>query len=289
MRGAGPDDLPFAVVRPLQRWFDQLHIPNTTLFRSEAIANYELRLLEETLFRDIPLPSPTLRSAIGAIQWPLLRVTVPGKALGILPHFAIVAHEVGHALYDRVQWARGILDKEEDGVKTRVAARLGVKRLEDAVTRRIRDIAKNWLEEFAADAFGLFLTGPAFLFSMSDFLQLEGRRLVLSATHPPHDLRRRMLYDRVCTGTPSFAAVFENATGKTRSEDFNSPLMVQFPEKNDVFNAVAKYDLRGAAILAELPDGFRNLQDHIYDGVHACLKGYNVIYSVDDYKEDLVH
>jgi hypothetical protein len=127
MRGAGPDDLPYPVVRPLQRWFDELKISNTTFFRSEAIANYELRRIDHTLFTDIPLRSASLVSAIDSIEWPLLRVTVPSKALGILPHFAIVAHEIGHALYDRVQWDQSVLQAEEEVVKSRVAKRLNSK------------------------------------------------------------------------------------------------------------------------------------------------------------------
>jgi hypothetical protein len=289
MSGASADDLPFAVARPLQRWFDQLKIPNTTLFRAEAIANYELRLFHHSLFSDRPLPSTSLRTAIDETTWPLLRVTVPSKALGILPHFAIVAHEIGHALYASVQWDDSILYKQEEIVKAEVAKRLGVSPLNDDSVRRIGEITKNWLEEFSADAFGLLLAGPAFFFSMADFLQLEGGGLVLSKSHPPHDLRRGMLYDQLTLGNPSFASVFEEETGEKLLEDFNSPLIVRLPEKEHIFSALSGYDKEVAALLAELPDAFRNLQSHIYKKVHHCLSQIDVsaIYRVDNYQSDL--
>jgi hypothetical protein len=124
---------------------------------------------------------------------------------------------------------------------------------------------------------------------MSDFLQLEGGGLVLSKTHPPHDLRRRILHDRLSKGTPSYAAVLENATGAKLSEDFNSPLITKMPEKEVLFARLSRYDEEVAALLAELPESFLSLQSHIYDVINRYLheNAAGDIYSVEDYQVDL--
>jgi hypothetical protein len=87
----GPDDLPVPLVRPFQRWFEQLNLPNTTLFRADQQPNYELSPTPRHLFDSIRGKSASLTDAIAAIDWPLLQVTVPSKALGLIPHFSIVA------------------------------------------------------------------------------------------------------------------------------------------------------------------------------------------------------
>jgi hypothetical protein len=81
----GPEDLPVPLVRPFQRWFEQLNLPNTTLFRADLQANYELAPTERDLFDAIRDKSTSLTDAIAAIEWPLLQVTVPSKALGLIP------------------------------------------------------------------------------------------------------------------------------------------------------------------------------------------------------------
>ncbi len=98
MSGADVADLPYPLVRPLQRWFDQLGLSQDTFFRTELVENYELRQFERTSFSGIRDPAPSLVDAINQTRWPILRVTVPGRAMGIIPHFAIVAHEIGHSM-----------------------------------------------------------------------------------------------------------------------------------------------------------------------------------------------
>ena len=289
MRGASIEDLPFPVVRPLQRWFDQLHINTTTFFRSEAIANYELRRIKEDVFKDIHLPTDSLSLAITRITWPLLRVTVPSKALGILPHFAIVAHEIRHALYERLQLTLPTFESEQSALKSRIAARLAVNHLSDRTIRYMQETFYYWLEEFAADALGLLLAGPAFFFSLADFLQLEGRGLGLSQTHPPHSLRRGVLFQRLSSGKDSFASVFLRRTGIELREDFNSPLLVKMLTTDDVFNYLKGYDEELAAVLAELPGIFERLHQKIYDASVSYLKkeAPEAIYTVHRYEEDI--
>lgn len=107
LRGAGLDELPYPIVSPLQTWFTELEVKTDALFRAELLANYELSPIEAHAFKGVRRPSPSLKKAIKEIEWPIWRVTLPAKALGISTHFAIVAHELGHILFTRIPWDYG--------------------------------------------------------------------------------------------------------------------------------------------------------------------------------------
>jgi hypothetical protein len=90
--GATIEDIPWAVVPPLKRWFDELGIQNDVFFRAELKRNYEISSFEQKDFARIRDAAPSLADVISKAKWPILRVTVPSASLSILPHFAIVAH-----------------------------------------------------------------------------------------------------------------------------------------------------------------------------------------------------
>src|SRR5262249_33053384 len=135
-----------------------------TFFRTELVENYELRKFDRAMFSGIRDPAPSLDDAINKTKWPILRVTVPGRAMGIIPHFAIVAHEIGHAMMPQIGLSavNAAVRAETAAIMARLAT-LG----ETAPTRPtlvfLRKVLLNWIEEFAADAFAGFLTGPAAL------------------------------------------------------------------------------------------------------------------------------
>ena len=108
MEGSSLQELPYPIVYPLQRWFDTLEIKNKIIFRAELVANYELLEVTSEHFLRIKeqFRSATLNAAIEKIEWPLLRVTVPSKAFSSISHMAIVAHEIGHALYKEIAWTK---------------------------------------------------------------------------------------------------------------------------------------------------------------------------------------
>lgn len=94
LSGATSDQIPWS--DPLSRWFTDLGKSNDVFFRAELKRNYEIKRFEEKEFLRFRDPAASLTDTINRITWPILRVTVPSAALSILPHFAIVAHEVGH-------------------------------------------------------------------------------------------------------------------------------------------------------------------------------------------------
>jgi hypothetical protein len=209
LKGAGLDELPYPIVGPLQAWFTGLGVRTDTLFRAELLANYELRSIDDIAYKGVRNPSHSLSTALAGIQWPILRVTVPARALGISTHFAIVAHELGHALFGRVNWNLDPIADDLDQLKSNVATRLGVAGLDANSFKFLQEIFVDWFQEIACDAFALLLTGPAFFFSLGDFFQLSLSGYGISKTHPASDLRRRLIYDKLIQGGDnSYASVF---------------------------------------------------------------------------------
>ena len=203
-RGATIDELPYPVVTPLQRWLDDLCVTNDTFFRAELISYYELRKFTPAVFDGVHDKSQTFIDAIAEIEWPVFRITVPSKAFGILPHFAIVAHEIGHAVFEKMSWDLPSLQPNQPPFVRAVLSRLGnpVDK-EDVVREKIVAIFMSWFEELVADCVAFYLTGPAAFFSLGEFLGLLGGGLGISAIHPGNHLRRKILFSKlfrtICT------------------------------------------------------------------------------------------
>jgi len=293
MRGSGLDELPFPIVRPLQRWFRDLGINNTTLFRAEILANYELLPIDDVhAFRGIRNKAPSLQNALNNIEWPFLRVTVPSKAFSIIPHMAIVAHEIGHAAFDDVAWDLSGFDDEKTKVGDRIAKRLGVTTLDSDTRSAFVEIFSNWFEELSADAFSFYLTGPASFFALSEFLTLMGGSYGLSKSHPANSLRRKILHDKLISGgTKSFSSVFKKHTSCEITEDFNSSLLVHPPSADHVYDDFLKHSANRsvAAVIAELNSSMIRAAACIYDSLDAYLKNKcpEIIYKPANLDADL--
>ncbi len=292
LRGAGVDELPYAVVLPLQRWFDKQNVLETTFFRAELVANYELMTIGKETFSGIRNPSLELQEAIDKISWPVRRVTVPSKAFSLLPHFAIVAHELGHALYHRVNWDTTEIDaafsQQSSTSIDAINQALGSKSGGLEVVQKYKAVFFNWFEELAADAFAFYLTGPAIFFALSAFLQQLGGAGT-SITHPSNTLRRRALFDQLNQG--SFCDVFEEFTDMPLTEDFNSPLMGPTALKTDVFAQLrrSKIPIMESAIVSELHETMHLVLPVIYRRVHEYLKAVaeDMIYTSEHFHSDL--
>jgi hypothetical protein len=292
MHGSSIGYLSPPIATPLQRWLDSLGFKNSALFRAEATANYELLRIEDKTFTRIRDASPTLLSAIAKLQWPIFRITVPTKAFGIIPHFAIVAHEIGHALHDRVTWDLTGFDNEVQQLLARISAKIG-RPLSFQDQRTLQKIFLGWFQELASDAFALLLTGPAIFFSLCDFFQLLGNGYGLSQTHPANDLRRKAVFQQLEDTTTglSFVEVFERHTEHKLDETINSGILIPTPATADIFN-----DLRGggaddgtAAIMSELHASMPLLVPIIYTQArdHLTATAPQTIYTSKQFDADL--
>jgi len=217
MRGASTDDLSYSTIPPLQRWFLQLKVQNSTFFRAELVANYELLPIPKASFQNIRNPAPTLIKAMDAVEWPFLRVTVPAKAFAIVPHLSIVAHEIGHALFSKIQWDISDFNNNEfPHLLSRIAARLTPPTMNTVARQLLQKVFQNWLEELSADAFAVYLTGPAFFFALPEFCQFLAVGYGMSETHPANDLRRSILFSKLSEhGDNSYAFVFKKFSEQT--------------------------------------------------------------------------
>jgi len=292
IRGASTDEIPYPIAPPLKRWFDNLQLPNSTFFRAELVANYELRPIPEQYFLGIRNPSASLTAAIKQVTWPFLRVTVPSGAFAIIPHLAIVAHEIGHALYTKISWDLTAFSAEGDAVKRRIMARLGVTSLDLSTQKFMSNLFSRWFQEFSADAFALYLTGPAIFFSLSELMQFRGGSYTLSDTHPASDLRLSALYERLNDGgEQSFSKLFKKHTAQELTQDFNSHLLQLTPNADKIFaDAVAKkITNEHAAVLAEVHTSMPKAVQLVYDHVYAYLQANaaDAIYTPDQYDKDL--
>lgn len=273
MDGADSAALPFPLIAPLQRWFERLQLPNTTFFRAYLETNYELRRWQKKYFDRYRSPAPTLTAAVALVEWPIFRVTVPAKAFTLIPHLAIVAHEIGHALVEQISFTVDPLANEWPGFMQRLQGRLGGGPISLQATEAFKRVFVSWYQEFAADAFMLVLTGPAGFFSLSDLLQLlDGGSGGYSSSHPSSFQRRQVLYRRLeeSVGGMSFRSVFQQRTGVDLLVETNSPLITQPMNAEEIFvNAQRRgRSVEDAAAMAEL----YSLMPTLAEATHAAAR-----------------
>ena len=294
MDGADAAALPFPLIAPLQRWFDRLQLPNTTFFRALLDSNYELRTWQKTLFSRYRAPAPSLTTAISEIEWPILRVTVPAKAFTLIPHLAIVAHEIGHALVGKIVFANDPLLAEWPGFEARVRARLSGAALDAKAKEAWKRILSSWYQEFAADAFMQVLTGPAGFFALADLTQiLDGGAGGYSHTHPASFQRRAILHQRleIETGGISFRSVFLQRTGVDLVADINGPLISTPAGPDDIFLNAQRQGLpvEAAAVMAELYQLMPTLANAVHSSAHQVVTALSpdLVYTPEKLNRDL--
>lgn len=271
--GAELESLPFPVVKPLERWFIDLALENTVVFRALHDARYELQSVPRLYFDRIRDKSKSLEDCIAAIKWPFFRVTVPARALGLLPHFSIVAHEVGHAIFPKLALDLSACQESETNLLNRLSARLGVSAaaIPAQALATLQDVHTSWIQELASDAVAFFLTGPAIHFASCDFFQLLSSSYGASKEHPPNDLRRELTHKALCKGDKSFASVFHAFSEQQLTADFNGILIKKIPDP-DAFNTDLAAELADsllAAVITELVQYFRETAEEIYDQIES--------------------
>jgi hypothetical protein len=290
--GADATQIPHEIVAPFQRWVAGLGITNTIFFRSEHLANYELWQMDARALKNYPSASQSLVTAIDDINWPILRVTVPGHAMDMLPHFAVVAHELGHAIQDRIKPDLSTYASDRQSCDSRIAQRLANNGIAFGSNERLRvtTIFDKWLNEIKADSVGHFLVGPAFFFALFGFLELAGRSYGIADTHPPSDLRRQLLLNQLTMGSPSFADVFRAKTSTAITETINSPNIPACPQGDTLFQELrTEYGATDAAICTELVPYLQTIGAAVFTATQDYLDRIcpNLLYSPQQLNADL--
>jgi len=272
--GADASQIPHQIVAPFRRIVDELGIKNTIFFRSEHLPNYELGTFDFANFPAVPHASETLKTAYKNLTLPILRVTVPGHSMGMLPHFAVVGHELGHAIQNNFFPDPAALTGDEASFWARLKQRLQATNTpfnNDAILLSATVIS-NWMNELKADAIGYLLGGPSFFFALCGFIQLSSQTYGLGETHPPTDLRRKLLLDHLSSGTPSFCDVFKSKTGQEITETVNSPGIPVCPGPDDLFNEFnPRVGPLKASIWTEAIPFAAAMGPHIYSAAQAWM------------------
>jgi hypothetical protein len=294
LEGSDASSIPHQIVGPFVRWVDGLGIENTIFFRTDHHANYELVTSDvDELLSSLENPSPELTQAVADVNWPFLRLTVPSRALGMLPHFAIIGHELGHAIHaqidvDEANFAD--LDRKSIEATERRFASFDGKWALPSITKR-RLILEAWITEVKADAIGYLLAGPAFYFALGAFFELIGRRMGITENHPPSALRRRFVLERMGEGAPSFTEVFKASTGLAIGEETTSPHLPRVSSLDDLFQDLQQTvpDVGRAAILVELVPVIEAMAPAIFSAANKLMaeKAPHMIYTPAQLEIDL--
>jgi len=289
--GADADQIPHQIVKPFQRWVDGLGITNTIFFRADHVANYELaRFYLDRSLNNLDDPAPSLTAALLAVKWPFMRLTVPSQALGMLPHFAIVGHELGHALQDKIQLPPGSVDFApfQAALDARYAAEGMTKSRETMFAAQA--ILASWAQEFVSDAVGLLVAGPAFFFALGGFFEIAGGGYGISPSHPPSELRRKLMLARLGSGSPSHCDVFERITGLKIEEDTNSPHVARLPDDDTLFASLKiKHSAEHSAVCVAMLHVAEQVAHVLFTEAEAVLNRDSpaMLYGADRLEADL--
>lgn len=291
--GSTVADLPYAVAQPMQRWLDDLNVKNSVLFRSELVMNYEVARTPKGNIAGIRDQSSSLTAAIQAVKWPFIRITVPSKAFSLVPHLAIVAHEIGHLLYDDDEFQK-TLNLKIDPKKSfeTVAKSIEGKTYSRALREKIQGVFLNWLEEFCADAFAYHLTGPAVFFAAGELFQTGGGDFGVGETHPANQLRMKAMHDQLVKPSGrSFAVAFKKHTGVELRLDMNSALLKSTASRLEIEGEVATNSTDGELpkICAGLHAIFPGILPQIYQATETHLRRMSptAIYTPRQFDADL--
>ena len=246
--------------------------------------------MDRSLFDGIRDKSPTLNKAILDIRWPLLRFILPSKAFGLMPHFAIVAHEIGHEIFGRINWDLQSFKNHDQIVNQKICSRTGKVMLSPSAVLFKQQVFLKWFQEIVSDAFGHLMTGPAFFFAICGLIQTIGAGLGISPTHPSNIFRRELLFKKL-TEANGFAEVFKKHTGTDLKIDINSGLFEPLPSDDQLYLQLLtrfKNDEQ-AAVLVELPSYLKAISDYIYIEAEKYLDGVTptLIYTPTNLDDDL--
>ncbi|MFI5117559.1 MAG: hypothetical protein ACHP8B_12770 [Terriglobales bacterium] len=195
---------PGQLVPALRRYSQSILPTSEIVVSSKPELNYSIRdiagPLKKLFLGTLVEPSCALLPEI------LFVVNIPAvESEQILIH-AVLAHELGHALYDNREVAKDLLPKiklDEDLIKS-MAKTIHEEqlkqgnptpelRLRKQVTQEISGRVNGWVKELCSDAIGIRLFGPALCFAVAHLLTSFIHMDKGSETHPPPRLRVRLM------------------------------------------------------------------------------------------------
>jgi hypothetical protein len=196
--------VPAEITSPIRREILKLFPDSELIVVASTHLNYSiveitpvLKELFEKLKQELPpgFPERIYRTSIPAVEY--------DQAL----LHCILAHEMGHPLYEMLKIADtlGPIKVDEGFLKAFMnqvkqdpnfqAAGLDELKFVQYLTSTMNRIIPAWIEELAADQFGLLLFGPAYLLAYINLGSSVGLLDSASDSHPPDRFRLKTIFD----------------------------------------------------------------------------------------------
>ncbi len=205
LEGSEVNQSPGQLIQPLRRYVRTI-LPNAEIIVSvKPELNYSIREIAGPL-RQVFGENPSLAESCTALPEFLFAISIPVvESEQILIH-AILAHELGHPLYDRAGLGERLLPQiqvRQDLVQS-LATAISQSQQEDLrsatelymrqwVTEKVTDRVTQWAVELSADAIGIRLFGPALYFAEIHLITSFSHLDFFSETHPAPRLRLKLM------------------------------------------------------------------------------------------------
>jgi hypothetical protein len=213
--------------------------------------------------------------------------------MGMLPHFAVVGHELGHAIQQKIKPDFSSFTKEESDLIGRIQARLKNEGLSygQKEALRLNEIFENWINEIKADAVGYYIAGPAFFYALFSFLELSSRGYGVYASHPPSHQRRLLLSNQLRAGAKTYLDVFRSKTGvPLLDQSINSPHIPPCPPGDQLLQELKTIlNPLDSVICVELIQFIELIGGKVYEATEAYLQSIcsDLIYTPSQLETDL--
>ena len=202
--GSDVHQCPSQLIPTLRRYSKSILPGSEIIVSSKPELNYSIQDIAAPL-RNL-FSGTEVESSCALLPDLLFVVTIPVVESGQILIHGVLAHELGHAIYDRHGIAKSLLPMitvSEDMVKKLVPlmmnsqgkgagapSELGLRR---KVTEEVTERVNGWVKELCSDAIGIQLFGPALFFAATHLLTSFSRIDKATETHPPARLRLRLM------------------------------------------------------------------------------------------------
>jgi len=207
VEGSDVHHAPGQLIPTLRRYTQSIFPASELVVRSKPELNYSIQNIAKPIkelwetFRGTPLEQTGL-----VLPDFLFVLSIPAVESGQILIHGVLAHELGHALYNKWEIAKDLLPKirfKEDLVKglTKAMFENQLKQgeptpelqLRKQATQEISARISGWVKELCCDAIGIRLFGPALFFAEAHLLTSFRPIDKSSPTHPAPRLRVRLM------------------------------------------------------------------------------------------------
>lgn len=304
LRGAELKDTPAGFVLALRRFLRRCLPGSEVIFASQPALNYSFLEIADGIRRVYRATGEReFENLVSALPETFITITFPSTETNNALLHCVIAHEIGHGIYERKRLAERLLGlvaidqnaikalsdllmqdlgrgEEERPREDRAQLELFPTevQLRAALTRQINEAVAGWIEELASDALGLCLFGPAYYYAFLHFVISFQHIDNAGPTHPAPRLRLKLLADMMADGevTSSLGYVPHfDAALRQQYEDWKVELSRPTLPSNPLYRIVSKAiahavprEIAAAAIAAT--DGMRYTQEGFRGTEELC-------------------